>query len=70
MKLKINIKTPNDLIRYPDFPKQLDGMSDEEYYETIMRYWVEKVSAKKKKEHEEKMKAKMNFYMFDDLRLE
>ena len=72
--MQINKNTPNDVKRnpekYPEFPKQLEGISDIEHCEAISSYWRKISLDKQKKEHQEKMKRITNFYMFDNLWLE
>ena len=70
-KLQINKNTPNDVKRnpekYPDFPKQSEGISDIEHSEAISSYWKKISLAKKKKEYQENMKRITHFYMFDNI---
>ena len=69
--MQINKNTPNDVKRnpekYPDFPKQSEGISDIEHSEAISSYWKKISLAKKKKEYQENMKRITNFYMFDNI---
>merc|ERR1739844_96286 len=72
IRLKINKETPKDLSKFPDFPKRLEDMSDQKFYDNIMNYWEEKSSLNRKKVQEEneiKNPAdKLNTDLFYDFR--
>ena len=51
--------TPDDLSKYPDFPKKSDDMSQEDYQTVIKKYWKNrknKREAERKKEKKKKRK--------------
>merc|ERR1712156_761686 len=47
------VTTPDDLLKYPDYPKKSDEMSKEEYYKIITKFW----NTKRRQNFKEKKKA-------------
>ena len=47
------VTTPDDLLKYPDYPKKSDEMSKEEYYKIIKKYW----NTKRREKYNEKKQA-------------
>jgi len=66
VKLKIANETPKNLTNFPDFPEKSKGMSDQEYYDIIMKYWEQRISNNRKEDHNEKTTQKLCTDMFDD----
>jgi len=49
--------TPDNLSRFPDYPKKSDDMSQEEYKTVIKKYWKSKKNKNEKENAKEKKKA-------------
>ena len=49
------VTTPDDLLKYPDYPKKSDEMSKQEYYKIIKKYWNTK---RREKYNEKKLVAR------------
>ena len=53
-KMKI---TPDDLSRYPDYPRKPDDMSLDDYQKVIRKYWNSRQNKRQKEKQKEKRKA-------------
>merc|ERR1711874_386294 len=49
--------TPDDLSKYPDYPKKSDDMSQDEYKKVLKKYWKSKENKKAEEKAKEKKKA-------------
>merc|ERR1711874_590455 len=51
---------PEDLSKYPDFPKRLDDMSTDEYQEIIKRYYKTRKNKIQRKNRQKKKATELN----------